>query len=139
MPDEMHTLESFAALPDDESRNAAIARTLGWRFGSVTLYVQDGESYKATGWHRTTKSTHPKPPPFYDGGDSDPFANWGLLAEVARLVADFVASAGETARAPVDIQEALYRVTERVACDGTPHRAACLAAVAAGRVPKGGE
>ena len=133
---EKHTIPSFLALADDWERNAAIAAAIGtwhregtmWCRGSPLCADDDRD------WRRAA--------PFYwTGGDSDPFANWHLLAEVIRAlrgvergcyVVIFCNPGGS------------MRVTVKSSCNMTLisqtassfHRAACLALVAAGLVPK---
>ncbi|HUT37521.1 MAG TPA: hypothetical protein VNE39_28840 [Planctomycetota bacterium] len=127
-----HDSASFAALADDASRDAAMARALG-----VPV------AYVGRKWCRVDVSgtyIMGKCPAYFTGGDLDPFANWGLLAEVMRLMAlDLMRDGFTEGNALI---EALYCTTGQHLLP-TPgkslHRAACLAAVAAGLVPKGGE
>ena len=137
-----HTLASFAALPDDASRDAAMARAVGWRL--TTRMEPDrcehepGHGYSIPCWVRGDVGPEPErddpnvwwcdtPPPIFTGGDADPFANWALLGAVVRLLCE-----GENA--------GVYDVLLTVIGHGAPGRpvlrAACLAAVAAGLVPR---
>ena len=157
-----HTLASFAALPDDASRDAAMARAVGWRL--TTRMEPDrcehepGHGYSIPCWVRGDVGPEPErddpnvwwcdtPPPIFTGGDGDPFANWHLLAEVVRLVCDAVAGPRgrdvamgyATLRLALDLVRDRHTVSpdRRMTCQShTPHRAACHAAVAAGLVPR---
>ena len=135
---EPHTLASFEALPDDAARDEAMARALGWR-----------QTRCAAGdiWERGTGGGSKwSPPPIFTGGDGDPFANWHLLAEVLRALpvpTVEILSPGGGGRDKDQWAvyawdpEAPYLKNEVYSGQAsTPHRAACLAAVAAGLVPR---
>jgi hypothetical protein len=135
MPDEMHTLESFAALPDDESRDAAIARACGCT----------QEALPSPGcWYDGGMPHGQTPPMFFSGGDADPFANWHLLAEVVMALdaagwsIDFVSRDHPRDLWAIRIQRWQPQPRAWTGELDTPHRMACEAAVVAGLVPKGG-
>ena len=138
----MHTLESFDALAGDEERNAAITRALGqqvyhtWYCPACGVWLVWSEvTHDERHDEREGGCGHPVVPgawkPYYTGGDADPFANWGLLAEVARAL-----TRGRTAtHMHNDAWEvALELIVTTRGC--TPHRAACHALVADGLVPR---
>lgn len=89
---EMHTLESFDALRDDEHRNAAIARALGWKH-SDALYRWEPSGLgpmprgQGPGWQRGHDMRAGEPPPYYTAGDKDPWAaDWNLLKQMWRAL-----------------------------------------------------
>ena len=153
MPDP-HDSASFAALHDDASRDAAIARALGWRPAMLPepdrCEHEPSHGYPIPCWVLGDVGPEPErddtnvwwcdtPPPYFTGGDLDAFANWDLLAPVVGLLPlpnDLAHTSRDTrfASAPWEVTAMLH-----LACDKTPHRAACHVAVAAGLVPKGGE
>ena len=140
------TLAEFDALPDDEARDAAIARALGWRWREYGRVL--GTDRPVHGWVRLTMERSERlhrPPAYWTGGDADPFANWGLLAEVCRALctarsqyADLVLIALAPNGRWLVRDAALEEYADLIVREETPHRAACYALVAAGRVPKEG-
>ena len=151
-----HPPDSFAALADDAARDAAMARALGWRECIVCigadLVTPTGTVPNTTpGWQDASGQKYATcdarvPPPYFRGGDSDAFANWALLAEVWRLLR----SAPDATWQMEDMEQQGWLVVANPVSRGdlppnyagswgnasTPHRAACLAAVAAGLVPR---
>ena len=148
---EMHDSASFAALADDASRDAAIARALGWRPAMLPepdrCEHEPSHGYPIPCWVLGDVGPEPErddtnvwwcdtPPPYFTGGDLDAFANWDLLAGVWRLCGRNAVLSGPFPTHPatawgVAVQGGAAEAT-------TPHRAACLAAVAAGLVLKEG-
>jgi len=163
MPDP-HDSASFAALHDDASRDAAIARALGWRPAMLPepdrCEHEPSHGYPIPCWVLGDVGPEPErddtnvwwcdtPPPFYAGGDGDPFANWDLLAGVWKLLR--TNGAGNAVVELLDWNGAggcwwvsdepgdNFRPMRDIRAEATtPHRAACLAAVAAGLVLKEG-
>ena len=140
------TLKDFDALADDGERNAAIARALG--HAGVAPDAHQGRRSEEERCYAPCA-------PYYTGGDSDPFGNWGLLAEVMKALPhegtrDWILKevVGHDAEG-MDIIGPHWAVVgdsyefdgERIGwCEAaTPHRAACRALVAAGLVPRGEE
>ena len=136
---DMHTLDTFAALADDAARDAAMARALGWRQSLAPPWCAAADI-----WERGTGGGSKwSPPPYFTGGDSDPFANWALLAEVWRLLpredAKCVSRDWHLGEHGADGWWEVWSQPHLLpsnAFGDTPHRAACLAAVAAGLVPR---
>ena len=147
MPD-FHTTETFAALTDAQ-KDAAIAGALGWTHHCPPLHEPGGSE---PWWQRPGRSSrYGAPPPYFTGGDADPYANWHLLAEVAELLVgvtslhiehtwralriatldrDCALEAWHVGRSVTGMAKGEYHHAP------TPHRAACLALVAGGLVPK---
>ena len=133
---EPHTLGSFEALADDAARDAAIARALGWRNVHLHRYSERCAEWVGIPPGQTGNAPIPVPAVFR-GGDADAFANWGLLAEVARLLGQRQWCLHSHAPWLPASQWSVFTLATKITDGRTPHRAACLAAVAAGLVPKG--
>ena len=127
------TLEAYKDMPD-AGKNEAVARARGWVPCKCPLC--DGDPHVL--WNRIGPpwQGHCNLPEYITAGDSDPFANWDLLAGVWRLCGRNAVLSGPFPTHPatawgVAVQGGAAEAT-------TPHRAACLAAVAAGLVLKEG-
>ena len=122
MPDP-HTPESFGALTDAQ-KDAAIARAVGGRKVAGT-WTLPGHS---TVWTQ--------PPPVYTGGDADPYANWHLLAEIMRALGKRQWHLLSPALWTPPSSWGVFTLETRTTEAASPLRAACLALVAGGLVPK---
>ena len=126
------TTEQFLALSGGE-QDAAVARALGWTYNPNRTW----EWQKALSNAACKASSSGQPPPYATGGDADPFARWDLLAEVWRALRCTPCATPTL----VDWNTRWYYRDDPKAAEAyihgegaTPHRAACLALVAAGLV-----